>query len=514
MTTIVEESDQLTKDLEREWTKAVRDIEKNEEYTRSTVVRFAEVYMKRLIKRALDIGPVELERRFESGSPETFFDLGAEYFKKQVARAFFEEGRSVDIESIWQIYKEKKERNLTNAMDIVEFKGADDLGPLRRYMYFSLGLKSVLDIGRERIPELPSFDIQERVDSVKHRVREIEKGLNIMDEDLHGDRGLMDTFNLEIKDLQESIHEIRKDADDMADEMSKQIEKKMLPRVGELERQISDMNRRIDGIRKRAENVENAKSVTEKSIEILEEKYKRDLQRLHNLAEKFLNSDDKFLVIYKEIFKNLGKNEEALLGSLELSSKEYKIEDANVSERIDLAITEIEHKIKSTPNYNLVILRFWVEILNHIHRESLVMTERNGEFESSVDIKWQKGIEAMLNSLKEIFEDKNALMAMKIVNNYDVPLFNDGKEIWDRYRRTDHETRKGLYERMRSDSVNPAYLKIGIPVILSRAVMNIAKQPWYHSDLAQFIWFCSVVYDETWRHYGDLLNEMIRRMQR
>jgi hypothetical protein len=514
MVAIVKKLDQMIKDLEREWAKAIKDIDKSEEYTRSTIVRFAEVHMKRLIRRALDIDPAEFEMNFESGSPETFFDLGAEHFKKQLIHAFLEEGRSVNVESIWQRFQEKRERGLMNAMDYVGFQGADELEPLRRYMYFSSGLRSILDTSQEIISELPSFDIQERVDGMISRVRQMEKGLSTMDKDLHGDRDLLNRFNFEIKNMQERIHKIGKDANQMAAEINGKVDKEMLPRIGGLEKQIRDIEKKIDGIRKRAENVENAKDVAEKLIENLEEKYNKDLQRLHKLAERFLNSDDKFLVVHKEIFRNLGENEEALLGSLELSTKNYKIEDANVSERIDLAIAEVEQKIKSASQYNSIILQFWIEVLKYTYRESLLITEKNGEFESPVDIRWQKGIEALLNSLDEIFEDKDALMAMKIVSNYDAPLFDDGREIWDRYRTTDHETRKRLYERMRSDSLSPAYLKIGIPVILSRAVMNIAKQPWYHRDLSEFIWFCSVVYDETWKRYGDLLDEMIRRMQR
>jgi archaellum component FlaC len=348
---------------------------------------------------------------------------------------------------------------------------------------------------------------------MKHRIREIEKDLNTMDEDLHGDRELITTFDSEINELKEGILTIKESTNQMVDEINNKVKKEMFPRVDELEGHTGDTEKRIDGIGKRAENVANASNIIEKEIEKLEEEYRKYFQRLDRLVSKFWNSDEKFLIVHREIFRKFGKNEEALLNSLEFGFENYNIEDANVSERMDLTIVEIEQKIKSAPQYNSVILQFWVEVLKYIYKMSYKKAKENGGYRGPVDIRWQRGIEEILNGLNRMFEDKDALIAMKIVNDYEVPLFHDVQKIWDQYQRTDHETKKRLYEKMRRDSVNPTYLKIGIPIVLSRAIMDIARKPWYHSDLAQFIWFCSVVYDETWKHYGDLLNEMVRRIQ-
>lgn len=515
MVTIVDKLAQLTKDLEKVWTKAIKDIERRDEYSRSTVVRFAGVEMNRLIRRALDMDSIEFQRSFKSGSPESYFDLGAEHFKNQVSKTLFEKGLSLEVNKLWSIFQEKRKKDLRNAKDIVRIRGTEELESINMYMYFSLGLKSILSICREKIQELPSFDFQKEADRAENKLKEIRENLDKMDDDLHKDRGLIYTYNSEIKDIQNKISKICEAEKQLAAEIKGEVDTKMLPELGELERLIRDSNARIrktrealDEIRKRTEDVESAKDATEQLIKRLEEKYKENLERLYSLAERFLASDDEFLVIHKGIFKTLGENKEALIDCMEYGLDKYKIENANVSERIDSKVADIERKIRSTPLYNSAIPQFWIQVLKHPYGMSYEVTKENRTFKSPVDIEWQKGIEEIISSLNRLFEDKDALRAMRSVNDYEVPLFNDGQEIWDRYQRTDIETRKKLYEIMKSHSTNPTYLQIGIPKILSEAIVKTAV---HHRDIAEFIWFCCVAYDEMWKRYGDLLDEMVKR---
>jgi archaellum component FlaC len=511
---IVSECDHFTKKLEKAWIKAVDDIQNEDEYNQSTAIQFTEIKMKRLIKRTFDISLNDLEKAFTENSPERAFELGATYFKTKISKALMNEGRYIEVEQLWDIFQEVKQKDMTSALEFLEGTRNIKADSLNKYLYFALGVKSISHLYRNRFQEIPTIDLEEEGEKAKYRLKKINRDLNEMDENLNKDQGVIETCNSKIEDIQKRISKTEKEVTQMALEIKGEISKSMLPHLGNMEESLQDITTRIqkteisiEKTKKQLEYLGKYSNTSTMLVKRLEEKYKKDMETVYNLAQRFLAGDSQFMVIQKEIFQSLGGTQQALLDSLEYSLHIYTLENAAISERISLKITELERKIASAPQYNFTILHFWIRALKHIHTLSYKTIKVGSQFKTQVTIEWQKGIEEMLQGLDDIFNDKDALKAMRATVNYQVPTVS-GQDVWNRYRRTDEETRKRLYEKMKGFKNDATFLRIAIPSILSTAILNTAVR---HRDIPGFIWFCSVAYDEMLTHYHDLLNEMVKK---
>jgi uncharacterized protein YoxC len=511
----ISQYEHMAEEIRKTWIEALKDVQSAEEYNQSMVTRLAEVEMKRLIMRAFDINSHKLKEDLKSSEPGENFDTGAQYFKNRIADHYIKEGKSFEAEQLWRFFKEQRSDDLKKAYSTLEHvNNLENVRPLTKYMFFLFGLQSIINVYHQKFGEIPVINLQEEEAKVKYKLKKLQSGISQMDKNFNEDKGIMESFSQKIKNLLHRITKIEQDSDQLASEIRGEVDKVMLPRLGELEQSFQDVNKRmrtaeysIKALKRNLNKLEEAAKANTEVIQRLEEMYNENIKKIYEISEKFKKNDDQYLVIQKEIFENLGGNKSAILDSLEYSLSSYGIDEAILSKRISSQISNIEQKISSTSQYNTTIPHFWVTVLKYVCVDMYYVKKAHDTFESSVNINWQKGIEEVFNGVDQIFTDKDALRAMKSVSDYKVPLFNDGATIWDKYNSTSTETKKKLYEKMKSYGNSSTFLRIAIPSILSSAILKAAR----YKGISEFIWFCSVTYDDMWNRYGNLLNEMVKR---
>jgi hypothetical protein len=384
-----------------------------------------------------------------------------------------------------------------------------------------------LEIFNKKFPKEKFFDLKEETVKTKMRIRQLNENISGMDRDLHGDKNLMNKLNSEINEINLEIYKIKNDVDQMAFEIKGSIHKKMLPSLGEVEELLSGTNLRLGKVEEGSKILIRQTDIIEKNLLKINEKYedivksedviisnlerelKNNVRRLENLAEEFLKKNEEFLIVKKDLLKKVDNNKsQGIIDVMEYCLNNYSIEIATSSRRIPAIISELKDKIESNTQYNTAIPQFWIGILQYVHDMSSEIQIIDGDMRSAVDAKWLVGIEEMLRSIDHIFTDKDALKAMRIVSDIEIPPFKEKKEIWEKYREKDEKTKKALYNNMKEFRNNPTYLKIAITSILSSSILSVAL---HHRDIPEFIWFCSVVYDEMWNIYKNLFQEMIKR---
>lgn len=515
MNNIISLYEQTIKEIKKTWIEALKDIQSAEEYNQSMVTRWAEVEMNRLITHALDLNSHELKESLKPNSPGESFDAGAQFFKKRIADHYIKKGKSFHVEQLWRFFKEIRNENLKKAYNKLEHvNNLENVRSLTKYMFFSFGLQSIIDIYKQKFGEIPVLDLQEEEAKVKYKLKKLESGINQMDKNLDDNKGVIESFSQKIKDLLQKMTQIEKDSNQLASEIRGEVDKKILPKIGEIEQSLQDTNKRmrtakysIRALKKNVDKMEESIKTNTEFIQRLEVLHKNNIKKLYGIAENFKKNDDQYLVIQKEIFENFGGNRAAIMDSLEYSLSNYGIDEAILSKQISSKMYDINQKISSAAQYNTSIPHFWITVLKHVYNGMSHIKKVGETFESTVNISWQKGIQEVLDGIDQIFTDKDALKAMKSVSDYNVSFFDNGKAIWDKYIKTSNEKRKKMYENMKNYKKNATYLRIAIPSILSSAILRAAR----YKGMSEFIWFCSVTYDDMWNRYGDLLKEMVKR---
>jgi len=527
MRDILQHYTNIIDEVEEHWSDTITKVQQEEEYNTSTIILYAQSGMERLVKQAFHITSSEIKKIFNTESSLNLFNRGAEYLKNDIANKFLKEGHSIPIEQIWLYYNDYKEKEFEKSHKyIFNSTPFEEFEPLAQYMYFFHGMKSFLTIFNEKFPQEKFFDLKGETTKTKMHITQLNQNINEMNESLHGKKNLINKFHSELDDVNLELSKVKNVVDQMTFEIKGNIHKKLLPSLGELEELLSNTNLRLGKMEEKTATIARHADTLEKNliknteklehiaanegakIQNLEEKFNTHLKRIDTIAQQFLKKNKEFLIIKKDMLQKLDGTSGGMIDVMEYGLHNYSLEIALSSQRIPKLIDELLQKIESTRQYNSIIPLFWINILIYIYEMSHNIKKINGEIISFVNIKWYTGIEEMLKGLNQIFTDKDALKAMRSVSDMKLPVFKEEKKVWERYTSADEKTKKALYNTMKEYRNNPTYLSIGIPSILSTTILNIAI---HHRDIPEFIWFCSVAYDEMWNHYNTLFQEMVKR---
>lgn len=527
MEDITHEFGKMVNEIENIWSDALYKLQQEDEYSSSSIFLYAKTGMERLIRHTFNLNSSSIESIFTLETPQMLFDKGAEECKNALTNKLLKEGNLIDNQQLWSYFKDYKEKEFGKAHNLI-FNAARkiDSSLLDKYMYFTLGVKSLLEIFNKKFPQEKFFDLKEETAKTKMRIKELNENINGMDRDLHGEKNLMNKLNSEINDINLEISKIKNDVDQMTFEIKGSIHKKMLPSLGEVEELLSSVNLRLGKTEEGTKSLIKKTDLIEKNLSETNQKYEEivknekimignlekeldyNIDKLRNLANEFLKKNDEFLIVKKDLLKRMGNDtSRGLLDVMEYCLNNYSMEIATSTQRIPMIMSELKSKIESHTQYNTAIPQFWIRILQYVHDMSCEIQISDGEVRSIVDANWIVGIEEMLGSIDHIFTDKDALKAMRIVSDIEVPPIKE-REIWVKYTEKDERTKKALYNAMKEFRNNPTYLKIAIPSILSSSILSVAL---HHRDIPEFIWFCSVAYDEMWNLYKNLFQEMIKR---
>ncbi|MBU7001796.1 MAG: hypothetical protein HXS51_13600 [Theionarchaea archaeon] len=507
--------ERLIGNIERAWGEAARNVRSQEEYNTSTVIQFANVEMKRFIVGTFNMGHEEFQNIFMSGSPRSQVDAGVHWFVMHTSEILTREGRHTDERMLSERLHAKSEGDIEDGIQqILRESHNFHLEPISPYMYFVLGLKSALSAYAGQVNGVRVTDFKEEGDAARRKMKEIHQDLKEMTQELAEDKGFIQSCTLKIDQVRKRLHRTQEETKEFSSGIRREIDERVLPRIGGLEGSLHSINARIEKAehhvtetREALDRMEKRSRESEIILTELEKKYKRDIERLSTLSKKFLEGEAEFLVLQKDMFRNMGGDAQALMEGLEYSSSDYRLEDAEISKRISSKVSELSTRIDTTSRYNLAIPDFWLQVMRFVLKISYTARKSSDDSFSHVSTRWQAGIEDILDGLTEIFNDKDSLKAMRAVSDVTVPSFSNPQRIWNRYTTIAIESKKTLYEQMKQYKDDATYLRIAIPSILSSAIVRCAVR---HRDIPEFIWFSCVAYDEMLSLYGDLLDTMVK----
>lgn len=507
--------ERLIGNIERAWGEAARNVQSEEEYNKSTVIQFANIEMKRFILGAFDMSHEEFQNVFMSSSPRSQVDAGVHWFITYISEILMREGRHPEERMLSERLHEENEEDIEERIQqILRESHNFHLEPISPYMYFVLGLKSALSAYANHINEIRVTDFKEEGDAARRKMREIHQDLTEMTQELAEDKGFVQSCSSKIDQVRKRLHRTQEETKEFSSGIRREIDERVLPRIGGLEGSLHSINVKIEKAENRVTETREALDRMEKRsrdneivLTELEGKYKRDIERLSILSKKFLEGKGEFLVLQKDMFRNLGGDAQALIEGLEYGPSDYRFEDAEVSKRVSSKMSELSTKIDTTSRYNSVIPDFWLQVMRFVLEISYTTRKGGDDSAGQVSTRWQAGIEDILDGLNEVFNDKDSLKAMRAVSDLTAPSFSDPQRIWNRYKNMGIESKKTLYEQMKRYKDDATYLRIAIPSILSAAIVRCAVR---HRDTPEFIWFCCVAYDEMLNLYGDLLDKMVK----